>query len=82
MALPTTDGSNAPAAASAPRKTLRLADLVPLLGFVVPTVIIGYGFVLPKHGLSGLNELSLGFGTSILAACGTYVVGVRNALRR
>lgn len=63
-------------------KRLRLADLVPLLGFVVPTVILGYGFVLPRHGLGGFNELSLGFGTSIVAACATYVVGVRNALRR
>jgi hypothetical protein len=65
-----------------PPRSLRLADLVPLVGFVVPTVAIGYGFVLPKHGFGGLNELSLGFGTSILAACGTYVLGLRAALRR
>jgi ABC-type Fe3+ transport system permease subunit len=63
-------------------KPLRWADLVPLVGFVVPTVIIGYGFVLPRHGLGGVNELSIGFGTSILAASVTYVLGVRNALRR
>jgi hypothetical protein len=63
-------------------RSLRLADLVPLVGFVVPTVAIGYGFVLPKHGFAGLNELSLGFGTSILAACATYVFGLRAALRR
>ena len=61
---------------------LSLADLVPLLGFVVPTVIIGYGFVLPRHGLSGVNELTIGFGTSILAASASYVIGVRRALRR
>jgi hypothetical protein len=63
-------------------KRLRLADLVPLVGFIVPTVILGYGFVLPRHGLGGFNELSVGFGTSILAASVTYVLGVRNALRR
>lgn len=67
---------------ASPGRRLRLTDLVPLLGFVVPTAIIGYGFVLPRHGLGGWNELSIGFGTSILAACATYVVGVRNALRR
>jgi ABC-type Fe3+ transport system permease subunit len=63
-------------------KQLRWADLVPLLGFVVPTVVLGYGFVLPRHGLGGFNELSIGFGTSILAASVTYVLGVRAALRR
>jgi hypothetical protein len=68
--------------AASARKRLAARDLVPLLGFVLPTAIIGYGFVLPRHGLGGWNELSIGFGTSILAACGTYVVGVRNALRR
>ena len=62
-------------------RPMRPADLVPLLGFVVPTVIIGYGYVLPRHGLGGWNELSIGFGTSILAACATYVIGVRRALR-
>ena len=61
---------------------LRLVDLVPLAGFVIPTAVIGYGFVLPRHGFGGVNELSIGFGTSILAAAVTYVIGVRNALRR
>jgi hypothetical protein len=61
---------------------LRLVDLVPLAGFVIPTAFIGYGFVLPRHGFGGVNELSIGFGTSILAAAVTYVIGVRNALRR
>ena len=61
---------------------MRLSDFGPLVGFVVPTAIIGYAYVLPKHGLGGLNELSIGFGTSIVAACVTYVIGVRRALRR
>jgi hypothetical protein len=67
---------------STPAKALRLVDLVPLAGFVLSTAIIGYGFVLPRHGFGGLNELSIGFGTSILAAAVTYVIGVRQALRR
>jgi len=74
-----------PSSKSSPQKssaTLRLVDYVPLIGFVVPTAVIGYGFVLPHHGLAGINELSVGFGTSIVAACVTYVLGVRRALRR
>jgi hypothetical protein len=61
---------------------VKLSDFVPLAGFVVPTAVIGYGFVLPRHGFGGWNELSIGFGTSIVAAAVTYVIGVRNALRR
>jgi hypothetical protein len=71
---------DANAAAAPPRFTL--ADLIPLAGYVVPTVIIGFGFVLPRHGFGGWNEVSIGFGTSILAASATYVLGVRRALRR
>jgi len=54
---------------------------VPLLGFVVPTVVIGYGYVITRSPIAGLNELTIGFATTILGACVTYVVGVRNALR-
>lgn len=54
---------------------------VPLLGFVLPTVIIGYGFVIPRSCIHGINELSIGFGTTVLGAALTYVVGVRSALR-
>lgn len=53
---------------------------LPLLGFVVPTVVIGYGFVIPRSCIAGMNELTLGFATTILAASATYVVGVRQAL--
>lgn len=53
---------------------------LPLLGFVLPTVVIGYGFVIPRSCIAGVNELTLGFATTILAACATYVVGVRQAL--
>jgi ABC-type Fe3+ transport system permease subunit len=60
--------------------TLRLA--LPLLGYVVPTVVIGYGFVIPRSCIAGVNELTIGFATAILGACVTYVAGVRAALGR
>ena len=53
----------------------------PLLGFVVSTVVIGYGFVFPRNGLASVNELTVGFATAILSACVTYVLGIRLVLR-
>ena len=55
---------------------------VPLVGFIVPTVVIGYGFVIPRSCIAGMNELTIGFATGILGACVTYVVGGRQAVRR
>ena len=60
---------------------MRLRLLLPLVGFVVPTVVIGYGFVIPRSCIAGVNELTIGFAGTILGACVTYVMGVRAALR-
>jgi ABC-type Fe3+ transport system permease subunit len=57
--------------------TLRL--YLPLVGFVVPTVVIGYGFVIPRSCIAGVNELTLGFAATILGAIVTYVAGVKLA---
>jgi hypothetical protein len=54
--------------------------VLPLVGFVLPTVVIGYGFVIPRSCIAGVNELTIGFATTILGACITYVAGVRAAL--
>ncbi len=54
---------------------------MPLVGFVVPTVLIGYGVVIPRSCIAGVNELTIGFATTIAGACATYVMGVRSALR-
>jgi hypothetical protein len=57
-----------------------LRHYLPLVGFVVPTVVIGYGVVIPHSCIAGINELSLGFATTVVGACITYVIGVRRAL--
>jgi len=54
---------------------------VPILGFALPTLVIGYGFVIPSSCIAGINELSVGFAITVASAIGTYVVGVRMALR-
>jgi len=59
----------------------RLRHFVPLAGFVLPTVIIGYGFVIPRSPIAGVNELTIGFTATVLGACVTYVLGIRAALR-
>ena len=49
---------------------------VPLIAFVVPTLVIGYGFVIPDSPIAGFNELTVGFGTTVLGACFTYLAGI------
>ena len=61
------------------RRNLRL--LAPLAGFVVPTVVIGYGVVIPRSCIAGWNELTVGFAATVVGACLTYVAGLRLATR-
>ena len=58
-----------------------LSAYVPLVAHVVPTLVIGYGFVIPRSCIAGLNELSIGFGASVVGTCIAYVVGLRSATR-
>lgn len=60
---------------------MKLRHLSPLVGFVVPTVVIGYGVVIPGSCIASVNPLTIGFGTTVLGACMAYVVGVRGILR-
>src|SRR5262245_14485508 len=59
----------------------KIRHFVPLVGFVVPTVVIGYGVVIPRSCIAGVNELTVGFATTIAGAVVTYVAGLRAALR-
>jgi len=60
---------------------MRARHLLPLVGFVVPTAVIGYGIVIPRSCIAGINDLTVGFASTIAGACVTYVLGVRAALR-
>jgi hypothetical protein len=60
---------------------MRLRRWTPLLGFVLPTLIIGYGFVIPRSCIAGVNELTIGFATTVAGASLTYWLGVRTVLR-
>jgi hypothetical protein len=63
------------------RRALALRHFVPLVGFVVPTLLIGYGFVIPRSCIAGWNELTFGFAATIASACLTYWAGLRLVLR-
>lgn len=60
---------------NAPLRLLRLS--APLLLHVVPTLLIGYGLVIPKSCIAGVNPLSLGFAATVLGFIPAYVAGVR-----
>ncbi len=56
---------------------MKLHYFYPLLGFVLPTLLIGYGFVIPRSCIAGVNELTIGFATTVIGACATYMFGIR-----
>lgn len=60
---------------------MKLRYLFPLIGFVVPTMVIGYGLVIPGSCIAGVNHLTIGFATSIVGACVTYWLGIQTVLR-
>jgi hypothetical protein len=64
------------------RRGEHLRLFAPLAGFVVPTVLIGYGVVIPRSCIAGVNELTIGFAATVLGACFTYWAGVRLAIGR
>jgi hypothetical protein len=59
----------------------RVGPYLPLAAHVLPTLLIGYGVVIPRSGVAGSNELTIGFGASIVGTCVAYVIGLRLALR-
>ena len=78
MSVPNADrGANE----TAPRSRLELRHFAPLAGFVLPTVVIGYGVVIPRSCIAGLNELSFGFAATVAGACLTYWAGLRLVAR-
>ena len=60
---------------------MKLSLAWPLIGFVVPTLAIGFGFLIPRSCIAGVNELTIGFATTVAGACLTYWLGL-NAARR
>ncbi|MBI4443260.1 MAG: hypothetical protein HY649_07790 [Acidobacteria bacterium] len=58
-----------------------LKHFYPLLGFLIPTLVMGYGVVIPRSCIAGVNEPTIGFGMALLGASISYWLGIRSALR-
>jgi hypothetical protein len=46
---------------------------------VLPTLLIGFGVVIPRSCIAGWNELTIGFAASVAGTCVAYVLGQRIA---
>lgn len=55
---------------------MKLRYFVPLIGFVVPTLVIGFGFVIPGSPIEGWNSLTVGFVSTVVGACVTFYFGI------
>jgi hypothetical protein len=55
---------------------VNLSVSLPLIAFVVLTVVIGFGLVIPRSCIAGVNELTIGFAVTIAGACLTYLLGI------
>jgi hypothetical protein len=53
---------------------------LPLLAHLVPTLLIGYGWVIPRSCIAGWNALSIGFGVSLVSTVVAYLLGQRAAV--
>ena len=60
---------------------LTLKHFYPLLWFLFPTLLVGYGFVIPRSCIAGVNDKTIGFGLALLSASLAYWQGVRLALQ-
>lgn len=54
----------------------------PLLAYVIPTLVIGFGIVIPGSCIAGVNQLTIGFAATVLGLIPAYVAGVLLAQRR
>jgi hypothetical protein len=60
---------------------VKLIYLVPLFAFLLPTLVIGYGVVIPHSPIAGVNSLTVGFGTTLLGARFAYLAGIQTVIK-
>jgi hypothetical protein len=59
-----------------------LLTYAPLLAHIVPTLVIGFGLVIPNSPIAGFNEYTIGFAATVAGFVPAYLVGVRIARRQ
>jgi hypothetical protein len=60
---------------------MKLGYVIPLAAHVVPTIAIGFGYVIPGSCIAGVNALTVGFAASVLSTCVAYWIGIRLVAR-
>ena len=74
--------SGKPARGNVTRAKLHFLWLyAPLAGHIVPTLIIGFCFVIPGSPIEGINTYTLGFLAAVLGLIPAYTTGVAIAKR-
>jgi hypothetical protein len=60
----------------------RLLVYAPLLAHIAPTLLVGYGLVIPNSPIAGFNEYTIGFAVTVGGFVPTYLAGIRIARRQ
>ncbi len=60
----------------------RVATWLPLIGYVVPTLGIGFGVVIPGSCVEGVNSHTVGFLAAVLGFIPAYMTGIVIARRQ
>lgn len=62
------------------KSSMRAGYFAPLAAFLVPSLVIGFGVVIPGSCIEGVNQLTVGFASSLAGAVAAYWLGLRSAL--
>lgn len=65
----------------ATRKWCAALAYLPLAGHVIPTLVIGFGFVIPGSPIEGVNKYTIGFLSAVLGFVPAYLAGIAIAQR-
>ena len=60
---------------------MKLRYFLPLAAHVLPTIVIGFGSVIPGSCIAGFNTLTIGFAASVVGTCLAYYAGVWTVVR-
>lgn len=60
---------------------VRAFAYAPLLAHLIPTLVIGFGIVIPGSCIAGANQFTFGFAAAVLGFIPAYVAGVVIAQR-
>jgi ABC-type Fe3+ transport system permease subunit len=62
------------------KRAMRARYFTPLAAFVVPSLVIGFGVVIPGSCIEGVNQLTVGFASALAGAAAAYWLGIRAVL--